>query len=86
MAVCHFWVAGLDEVQPPPPGFMWLAYVGETMRMENGQYVGETLTCTGQPTLGAPPDSENFWDLDDQLLADLEAREDAERGCDVYNA
>ena len=81
MAVCHFWVAGLDEVQPPPPGFVWLA-----QRVEHVLYVGETLTCTDQPTLGAPPDSENFWDLDDQLLAELEALEDVERGFDAYNA
>ena len=88
MAVCHFWVAGLDEVPPPPAGFVWLA-----QRVEHGQYVGETLTCTGQPApltasqwLGAEPESEDFWCLDDQLLAELEAREDAERGFDVYNA
>jgi hypothetical protein len=81
MAVCHFWVAGLDEVQPPPPGFVWLA-----QRVEKGQLVGEILACTGQPTPDARPESEDIWSLDDQLLAELEAREDVERGFDAYNA
>ena len=88
MAVCHFWVAQLDELQPPPPGFMWLA-----QRTEHGQYVGETLTCLGLPApstapqcFGAEAESEDIWTLDDQLFAELEAREDAERGFDVYSA
>ena len=61
--------------------------------MENGQPSGEVLWCTGQPApltasqwLGAEAESEDFWCLDDQLPADLEAREDAERDFDVYNA